>query len=189
MSPRKTSTDILVVSGLGNAVGTGASVARLFAAELGYRVALVARPRRELELLRDEINQGEGGEVSSAPQDWNELEIAGQCGARCGSRRRETYIVNEEDELGSLHRHAALIQLPIGAPGSQQARLSSCSHQARQISLLTSPSHRRIRQKFSRSTRTTSLRSKMFSSALNRTGRTVVFGARCGTLVSSSALL
>ncbi|GAA5936468.1 uncharacterized protein JCM15063_001895 [Sporobolomyces koalae] len=52
---------IVVVSGLGNATGTGAAVARLFGSE-GFRVALVSRPRREVDALKAEINQS-GGEA------------------------------------------------------------------------------------------------------------------------------
>lgn len=51
---------ILAVSGLGNVVGTGAAVARLFARELGYRVALISRPRKEVHDLKDEIAKGGG---------------------------------------------------------------------------------------------------------------------------------
>jgi short-subunit dehydrogenase len=53
--------EIVVVSGLGNATGTGASVARLFASE-GFRVALVSRPRHEVDSLKAEINKA-GGQV------------------------------------------------------------------------------------------------------------------------------
>jgi len=51
---------ILAVSGLGNATGTGAAVARLFASQLGYRVALISRPRKEVDDLRDEIERAGG---------------------------------------------------------------------------------------------------------------------------------
>lgn len=57
------SKSIVIISGIGNAQGTGASCARLFASQLGYRIALVARPRKELQDLRDEIKK-DGGEVS-----------------------------------------------------------------------------------------------------------------------------
>ncbi|KAL8293770.1 hypothetical protein RQP46_000471 [Phenoliferia psychrophenolica] len=52
MSPN--SNSICVVSGLGNASGTAAT-ARLFAVTLGYRVALVSRPRKDVEDLKKEI--------------------------------------------------------------------------------------------------------------------------------------
>ena len=58
-----TSKQIVVASGLGNATGTGASCARLFAQE-GYLVALVSRPRQEVDDLTKEINQA-GGTVST----------------------------------------------------------------------------------------------------------------------------
>ncbi|BGP25261.1 short-chain dehydrogenase/reductase SDR [Rhodotorula toruloides] len=54
------SNHILAVSGLGNVVGTGGAVARLFARELGYRVALISRPRQEVHDLKDEIAKGGG---------------------------------------------------------------------------------------------------------------------------------
>ena len=54
---------ILVVSGLGNAQGTGAACARLFSTQLGYKVALISRPRQEVDDLSDEINRT-GGCVS-----------------------------------------------------------------------------------------------------------------------------
>lgn len=57
------SKDIIVVSGLGNGVGVGAEVSRLFAKELGYRVALVSRPRKDVEDLAASIKR-DGGEVS-----------------------------------------------------------------------------------------------------------------------------
>ncbi|GAA5848809.1 hypothetical protein JCM5353_004255 [Sporobolomyces roseus] len=53
------SQQIVVVSGLGNATGTGASCARLFAQE-GFLVALVSRPRQEVDDLAKEINQAGG---------------------------------------------------------------------------------------------------------------------------------
>ncbi|GAA6043608.1 hypothetical protein JCM8097_008285 [Rhodosporidiobolus ruineniae] len=57
------SRHILIVSGLGNATGTGAAVARLFASQLNYRVALVSRPRREVDDLASEINGTGKGEA------------------------------------------------------------------------------------------------------------------------------
>ncbi|CEQ42597.1 SPOSA6832_04428 [Sporobolomyces salmonicolor] len=53
---------IVVVSGLGNGTGTGASVARLFAKQLGYRIALLSRPRKEVDELKNEIKNA-GGEA------------------------------------------------------------------------------------------------------------------------------
>lgn len=50
---------IAVVSGLGNAQGTGAATARLLA-QHGYRVALVSRPRSEVNLLQTEITRAGG---------------------------------------------------------------------------------------------------------------------------------
>ncbi|GAA6060056.1 hypothetical protein JCM10212_001053 [Sporobolomyces blumeae] len=50
---------VTVVSGLGNCAGTGAAVAKVFASN-GHRVALVSRPRHEVDRLRDEITQGGG---------------------------------------------------------------------------------------------------------------------------------
>ncbi|KAM0753249.1 short-chain dehydrogenase/reductase SDR [Meredithblackwellia eburnea MCA 4105] len=49
------SKSIVAVSGLGNGVGTGAAVARLFSAQLGYRVALISRPRKEINDLAADI--------------------------------------------------------------------------------------------------------------------------------------
>jgi len=51
---------ILAVSGLGNATGTGAAVARLFSQQLGYRIALISRPRKDVDDLRDEIKKAGG---------------------------------------------------------------------------------------------------------------------------------
>lgn len=45
---------IAIISGLGNAVGTGGSTARLFASK-GYKVALLSRPRPEIDSLKKEI--------------------------------------------------------------------------------------------------------------------------------------
>ncbi|KAH8093888.1 hypothetical protein BXZ70DRAFT_948338 [Cristinia sonorae] len=56
---------ILVVAGIGNGSGTGASTARLFS-KAGYRVALVARNPEHLKKLADEINQS-GGEAVAFP--------------------------------------------------------------------------------------------------------------------------
>ena len=50
------------MSGLGNAAGTGAATARLFASKLGYRVALVSRPRKDVDDLKKEIVD-KGGEA------------------------------------------------------------------------------------------------------------------------------
>ncbi|BGP16887.1 hypothetical protein JCM10213_007332 [Rhodosporidiobolus nylandii] len=55
------SQSIVVVSGLGNCTGTGSATARLFAS-LGFRVALVSRPRKEVEQLAQEIG-AKGGEA------------------------------------------------------------------------------------------------------------------------------
>ena len=54
---------IVVVSGLGNAQGTGAACARLFSNQLGYKLALISRPRAEVDNLASEINSA-GGTVS-----------------------------------------------------------------------------------------------------------------------------
>ncbi|GAA5872956.1 hypothetical protein JCM8547_003274 [Rhodosporidiobolus lusitaniae] len=54
------SRGILAVSGLGNASGTGAAVARLFASE-GFLVALISRPRGEVDQLANEINSHQDG--------------------------------------------------------------------------------------------------------------------------------
>ncbi|GAA5848907.1 hypothetical protein JCM3766R1_000674 [Sporobolomyces carnicolor] len=51
---------IVVVSGLGNCTGTGAATARLFARERRHRVALLSRPRPEVERLRQDIVDGGG---------------------------------------------------------------------------------------------------------------------------------
>ncbi|GAA5826465.1 hypothetical protein JCM11251_002382 [Rhodosporidiobolus azoricus] len=55
---------IIVISGLGNGTGTGAAVARLFASQLNYRVALVSRPRKEVNELAEELNKGGSGQAS-----------------------------------------------------------------------------------------------------------------------------
>lgn len=68
---------ILVVSGLGNGVGTGAATARLFSAKLGYRIALLSRPRHEVNDLRDSIIAA-GGEAEVFSLDTYDHEsIAG----------------------------------------------------------------------------------------------------------------
>ncbi|KAG8937695.1 hypothetical protein FRC03_007923 [Tulasnella sp. 419] len=56
---------ILVVAGVGNGTGTGASTARLFAKN-GYRVAVVARNPDSLQKLADDINSS-GGEAAPFP--------------------------------------------------------------------------------------------------------------------------
>lgn len=48
------SKPICIVAGLGNATGTGASVARLWASR-GFRVALVSRPRKDVDDLCESI--------------------------------------------------------------------------------------------------------------------------------------
>lgn len=53
------SKGIAVISGLGNGVGTGAATARLFS-HLGYSIALISRPRREVNELREEIRSWGG---------------------------------------------------------------------------------------------------------------------------------
>lgn len=50
---------ILVVAGVGNGQGTGASTAREFT-KAGYRVALIARNAESLNALADEINKANG---------------------------------------------------------------------------------------------------------------------------------
>ncbi|CCM00549.1 uncharacterized protein FIBRA_02583 [Fibroporia radiculosa] len=56
---------LIVVAGIGNGTGTGASTARLFA-KTGYRVALVARNADHLKNLADDINKN-GGEAAAFP--------------------------------------------------------------------------------------------------------------------------
>lgn len=73
---RPQSKSIIVISGLGNGVGVGAEVGRLFSRELGYRIALVSRPRQDVEDLAASINE-EGGEVSCRPCS---AEPGGPCG-------------------------------------------------------------------------------------------------------------
>jgi len=51
---------IAVIAGVGNATGTGAAVARAFASQLGYRVALIARKEADLMRLEKEINDSGG---------------------------------------------------------------------------------------------------------------------------------
>lgn len=52
---------ICVVSGLGNAAGTGAACAHLWASK-GFKVALVSRPRKDVTDLCDKIKK-EGGDA------------------------------------------------------------------------------------------------------------------------------
>jgi len=56
---------ILVVAGVGNGTGTGASTARVFA-KAGYRVALIARNANNLEQTAEGI-KGTGGEAAPFP--------------------------------------------------------------------------------------------------------------------------
>ncbi|KAK7684388.1 hypothetical protein QCA50_012335 [Cerrena zonata] len=56
---------ILVVAGIGNASGTGAATARLFAKN-GYRVALIARNADQVNNAAAEINKS-GGEAAAFP--------------------------------------------------------------------------------------------------------------------------
>ncbi|TCD63712.1 hypothetical protein EIP91_005083 [Steccherinum ochraceum] len=56
---------VIVVAGLGNGGGTGASTARLFAKE-GYSVALIARNPDQVNKLADEINKA-GGQAHGFP--------------------------------------------------------------------------------------------------------------------------
>ncbi|KAF5376457.1 hypothetical protein D9615_008605 [Tricholomella constricta] len=58
---------VLVVAGLGQGSGTGASAARLFS-QAGYSVALVARGAETVNKLAQELNSN-GGEASSFPVD------------------------------------------------------------------------------------------------------------------------
>jgi NADP-dependent 3-hydroxy acid dehydrogenase YdfG len=53
----------VVIAGIGKAGGTGAAVARAFAKQHGYRVALIARGAKELQDLASEIKK-DGGEAS-----------------------------------------------------------------------------------------------------------------------------
>ncbi|ORY63813.1 hypothetical protein BCR35DRAFT_308780 [Leucosporidium creatinivorum] len=72
---RPCSKAIIVVSGLGNGVGVGAEVAKLFSKELGYRVALVSRPRKDVEDLAAGI-KSEGGEAEVfSLQEYTHQEI------------------------------------------------------------------------------------------------------------------
>lgn len=65
------SKSIIVISGLGNAVGTGAAVARLFSSQLGYRIALLSRPRKDVDDLKKDINAA-GGVVSPCSSSGGE---------------------------------------------------------------------------------------------------------------------
>ncbi|THH27201.1 hypothetical protein EUX98_g6985 [Antrodiella citrinella] len=56
---------VIVVAGIGNGTGTGASTARIFA-KAGYRVALVSRNAEHLKKIADEIKQA-GGEAAYFP--------------------------------------------------------------------------------------------------------------------------
>jgi len=56
---------VLVVAGIGNGAGTGASTARIFA-KAGYRVALIARNPEHLKRVADEIKAA-GGEAEPFP--------------------------------------------------------------------------------------------------------------------------
>ncbi len=76
---------IVVVSGLGNAQGTGAACARLFNHQLGYKVALISRPRKEVDDLKAEINQAGGTVSCPASTGLTQLCRLGlQCGAIAG---------------------------------------------------------------------------------------------------------
>lgn len=93
--PPVASKSIAVISGLGNGVGTGAATARgafeklspsfqllliptthaAFSLALGYRIALVSRPRKEIEDLKNEIHAW-GGEAEVFPlSEYNYPEI------------------------------------------------------------------------------------------------------------------
>ncbi|KAH9851901.1 NAD-P-binding protein [Lenzites betulinus] len=56
---------LLIVAGIGNATGTGAATARVFA-QAGYRVALTSRNADHLKLAAEQI-KGDGGEVAVFP--------------------------------------------------------------------------------------------------------------------------
>ncbi|KAI6102672.1 hypothetical protein EDD16DRAFT_1898649 [Pisolithus croceorrhizus] len=61
---------LFVVAGVGNATGTGASAARLFA-QKGYKVALISRGPESLNKLAEELSQ-HGGEAAGFPvQDYS----------------------------------------------------------------------------------------------------------------------
>ncbi|CAG7854162.1 SubName: Full=Uncharacterized protein {ECO:0000313/EMBL:CCA68919.1} [Serendipita indica DSM 11827] len=57
---------VFIVAGVGNASGTGAASAKEFARQLGYRVALVARRLKDLQVIADEIIAN-GGEAHPFP--------------------------------------------------------------------------------------------------------------------------
>jgi NAD(P)-dependent dehydrogenase (short-subunit alcohol dehydrogenase family) len=52
-----------VIAGIGRAGGTGAAVARAYAKQHGYRVAIIARGTKDVQDLAAEIKK-EGGEAS-----------------------------------------------------------------------------------------------------------------------------
>ncbi|KAL1941276.1 hypothetical protein VTO73DRAFT_7488 [Trametes versicolor] len=60
-----TTRPLLIIAGVGNATGTGAATARVFA-KAGYRVALIARNKDHLNLAAQQI-KGAGGEVAAFP--------------------------------------------------------------------------------------------------------------------------
>ncbi|GAA6003055.1 hypothetical protein JCM10207_001965 [Rhodosporidiobolus poonsookiae] len=67
---------VLAVSGLGDATGTGAAVARLFASK-GFNVALISRPRKSIDGLAKEINDAGAGQASVfSLEQYNHAEIA-----------------------------------------------------------------------------------------------------------------
>ncbi|GAA6012897.1 hypothetical protein JCM11491_006217 [Sporobolomyces phaffii] len=70
MSHKKHEDEIVVVSGLGNATGTGAAAARLFA-ERGFRVALVSRPRPDVDALETEIRHHGGTARTFAVKEYS----------------------------------------------------------------------------------------------------------------------
>jgi NAD(P)-dependent dehydrogenase (short-subunit alcohol dehydrogenase family) len=70
------SKSIVVISGLGNAQGTGAACARLFSSALGYRVALLSRPRKDVDDLRAEIVAAGGVAEVFSLEDYNHANIA-----------------------------------------------------------------------------------------------------------------
>lgn len=81
----------MVVSGLGNAQGTGAACARLFAKQPAYKVALISRPRQEVDDLCAEIKAA-GGCVSwpvPALQPIGSPVIDSLCGGMRGSTKRQ----------------------------------------------------------------------------------------------------
>ncbi|GAA5896438.1 hypothetical protein JCM6882_001013 [Rhodosporidiobolus microsporus] len=68
---------VIAISGLGNATGTGAAVARLFAS-LGYHTALISRPRKEVDDLASEINKDGKGQAKIFSVDkYSHVEIKG----------------------------------------------------------------------------------------------------------------